>query len=290
MGCCGGFIGKVFSDPVGAIGDVGSWIDDAAHDVGSFVDDAVNDIVPGGWATVAAVVTMNPELAGLDAATAATLDAAATDAALEAASTEALAGWGGVDLATTEAVQAANAADIANAVNAASTATGATGQFGLSVTPGFEFGLNPGSVAGTGINTGALSGMEYLGGAGTLAEGAAGLTADQIATAGALGQVGTNAASGLGYLGGASALPSGTAGITGVTSGMGLNDLLKLAKAGKSLMTPQQQYQISSPEGARLAALVRSGNPFNFSPVTPVQEKQNLTPVYLGQLANLLKG
>ena len=286
MGCCGGIVGKVFNPVVDAAKDVGGGLIDAVKDVGSFVDDAVNDIIPGGWATVAAVATLNPELAGLDAATAATLDAAATDAALETASTEALAGWGGADLATTEAVQNAIAADVAGAANTAGAAAEATGSFGLKPNVGFNFGeLNPNIYNGS-ITANAVP-SPY-----PLTEGMAGLSAEQVANANALGQIGTNAASGLGYLGGAAALPSGTAGITGVTSGgLSASDLLKLAKAGKSLLTPQQQYQISSPDGAKLAALVRSGNPFNFAPVTQIQDtKKEITPVYLGQLANLLKG
>ena len=289
MGCCGGIVGKVFNPVVDAGKDVGSFIDDAVHDVGSFVDDAVNDIIPGGWATLGAAALGAGAVGALGEAAAAEgalLDAAAAEGATAAAEGAAAAE------AATVAESAAAAADIAEAASTAGTAAEATGSFGLNPNVGFNFGeLNP-SVTGTGINTSSLGGMEYLGGAGSLAEGTAGFTADQIATAGSLGQIGTNAASGLGYLGGAASLPSGTAGITGVTTGgLSASDLLKLAKAGKSLLTPEQQYQISSPDGAKLAALVRSGNPFNFAPVTQIQDtKKEITPVYLGQLANLLKG
>lgn len=85
--------------------------------------------------------------------------------------------------------------------------------------------FDPSIVSAPGIDTSTLKGMEYLGGTGSLAEGTAGLTADQLATATALGEVGTNAASGLGYLGGSSSLPAGTAGITGVTGGATLTDV-----------------------------------------------------------------
>ena len=56
------------------VSDVVDTTVDVVSDAGSFIDDTVRDVVPGGWATVAAVVTMNPELVGLEGATAAGTD------------------------------------------------------------------------------------------------------------------------------------------------------------------------------------------------------------------------
>jgi hypothetical protein len=122
--------------------------------------------------------------------------------------------------------------------------TPTTSQFGLNPTiPTGEIGtFNPSITSGYGVNTGAASGIEYLGGAGSLPVGTAGLTAEQIAQAELAGSIGSNASSGLGYLGGAESLPSGTAGITGVTAptSLSLSDIQRGLRLGQALLGGQQ--------------------------------------------------
>jgi len=48
----------VVGDVVEGVGDLGQDVIDVVDDAGHFVDDAVNDVVPGGWATVAAVTAI----------------------------------------------------------------------------------------------------------------------------------------------------------------------------------------------------------------------------------------
>ena len=59
MGCCGGFIGKIFNPVVEVVQDVGNVINDAiiepVGNAAAQVDDAVNENIPGGWVTVGAV-------------------------------------------------------------------------------------------------------------------------------------------------------------------------------------------------------------------------------------------
>ncbi len=215
----GGFIDNVVDAVVDPVKDAGSWI-----------DDKVNEEIPGGWYTVAAATGMYyaPEIAAMaDAAEAAALAEGAT--AAEAAN----AGVAAAEAATAQAT-AATATDYLGSQALGSASTGAVGSGGTGI------GLTT-STAGTGLNASALGGMEYLGGAGTLSAGTAGLTAEQIAQAELAGQVGSNASSGLGYLGGAEALPSGTAGITGVTapSSISIQQALRGANLANTLLGQQ---------------------------------------------------
>lgn len=209
------------SDVVESVGDVVGGAVEAIGDVGSFVDDAVNDVVPGGWATVAAVTaaTMGvPTDFGLG-------EAAAAEAAGTAAATE-------TGLATLpSSVLGADAAFATGSELAAGLETAAP--WGISAgAPAAEFGtFNPATVSGIGADTSSLGGMEWLGGTGSLPVGTAGLSAEQIGNAALAGSVGSNAASGLGYLGGAESLPSGTAGITGVTSTPIMDSLSNIGKS-----------------------------------------------------------
>ena len=290
----------VVSNIVESVGDVVGGAIEAVGELGSAIDDAVNDVVPGGWLTVGAAAGLGA-LGGLgELGAAGTLDAAATDAALEAASQEAMAGWGAGGLTDAAALEAATGV---------ADATGTTSPWGLNASlpssTAAEFGtFNPATIAAPGIDTSSLMGMEYLGGAGSLPVGTAGLTAEQIASAKALGAVGTNAASGLGYLGGAESLPAGTAGITGVTSGSLLDSLYKTLNDNPALAN-QIGKAVSglgggtggvsgtgTGSGAGLAAIVRGNqSPFSFGTQTPVQSTTtNVQPTYLGQLATLLKG
>lgn len=171
-----------------------------------------------------------------------------------------------------------------------------TSPWGISATtPTTELGtLNP-TVGGIGVDTSALSTEPWLGGATTLPEGTAGLTADQIANAGTIGNVGSNAASGLGYLGGSESLPSGTAGITGVTSTPVWDSISnKLSDLTNSLSN--QQPTTSGGNTAYLLAKGLTGgqqetpigynmnkNPFSFTAQQPIQDTTQQ------QLANLLK-
>lgn len=212
--CGGGFIGDALGSVGDFIGDVGGFVGDAVSDTvdvvkdaGSWIDDKVNDEIPGGWGTVAAV-------------TGATYFGMPTEFGFgEAAAGAESSPWllGGSE---------------------------ATSPFGISMGGGGEFGVfNPSTMGGFGIDTSSLGAMDWLGGAGSLAAGTAGLSAAQLANAAMAGQYGSNAASGLGYLGGASSLPSGTAGIQGVSS-TPIWD--KVKKVGESFLDGQQQQQGNS--------------------------------------------
>jgi hypothetical protein len=275
----GGFIGDIVGgavdivgDVVGGVGDVVGDAVDVVKDAGSWVDDKVNEEIPGGWYTVAAATGAYyaPEIAA----------AMGTEAGAAGAATAA---------ETAGAAEAASAAGSGFGLNPAS-----TGGFGLGT-----------STAGTGINTGALGGMEWLGGAGTLAEGTAGLTAGQIANAGMAGSIGSNASSGLGYLGGASSLPTGTAGITGVTSTPILDGITDTAKKTADLLSGGQ------PQSGNTAYLLAKGlsggqesspigynmnqSPFTFTAQQPIQGayNQQTSPLNISDqtknLANLLR-
>ena len=183
--------------------------------------------------------------------------------------------------ANSESVLGADAAFATGSELAAGLETAAP--WGISAgAPAAEFGtFNPATISGIGADTSSLGGMEWLGGAGTLAEGTAGLTAEQIANAGLAGSVGSNAASGLGYLGGAESLPSGTAGITGVTSTPIMDSLTNAAKSTLDALGTGQQG------GSNTAYLLAKGlsggqenmpigysmnkNPFAYTQSTPIQ-------------------
>lgn len=224
-----GGAGDIIGDVVGGVGDAVGDVVDVVKDAGSWIDDKVNDEIPGGWGTVAAI-------------TGATYFGAPAFGA-EAAAAES-SPWllGGSEVAS---------------------------PWGLSTTAG-EFGVfNPSTIGGFGIDTAALGGMEWLGGAGSLAAGTAGLTAAQLANAAMAGNVGSNAASGLGYLGGASSLPSGTAGIQGVSSTPMWD---KVKKVGESFLDSQQQQQGGS--NAYLLAKGLTDNPQDL----PIQQRMNQNP------------
>lgn len=216
----------IVEDVAGAVGDIGSSI-----------DDFVNDVVPFGWYGVAAATGLYyaPEIAAL-------ADAAETAAIAEGATATEAANIGAAAAADAAATTAqAQATDYLGSMALGGAETGAVGT-GATGT-GLSAGTVSGGVTGTGLNTGALGGMEYLGGAGSLLEGTAGLTAEQIAQAQTASQVGSNVASGTGYLGGAEALPSGTAGITGVaeSSPISIQQALRGANLAKNLLGQQPQ-------------------------------------------------
>lgn len=267
----GGGILDVGGDIIEGVGDLGQDVIDVVDDAGHWIDDKVNEEIPGGWGTVAAVTaaTMGvPTDFGLG-------EAAAAEAAGTAAATE-------TGLATLpSSVLGADAAFATGSELAAGLETAAP--WGISAgAPAAEFGtFNPATISGIGADTSALGGMEWLGGAGTLAEGTAGLTAEQIANAGLAGSVGSNAASGLGYLGGAESLPSGTAGITGVTSTPIMDSLSNIGKSALDALGTGQQ---SGSNTAYLLAKGLSGgqenmpigysmnkNPFAYTQSTPIQ-------------------
>jgi hypothetical protein len=259
----GGFIDNIVDAVVDPIKDAGSWI-----------DDKVNEEIPGGWYTVAAATGAYyaPEIAAMaDAAEAAALAEGAT--AAEAAN----AGIAAAEAATASATTA-TAAEIAatdylgsQALGSATTGAVGSGTTGFGLSAGTTTG---GAAAGTGLSTGALTGMEYLGGAGSLSAGTAGLTAEQIAQAELAGQVGSNASSGLGYLGGAEALPSGTAGITGVTapSSISIQQALRGANQLNNLFGQQQQ------PNPFLRQQVRPQGVVDYSPILSLLEQRVKTP------------
>jgi len=236
------FASDLVGGAVDIVSDAVDWVDDTVQDAGHWIDDKVNDEIPGGWGTVAAV-------------TGATYFGVPTEFGFgEAAATES-SPWllGGSE---------------------------ATSPFGISMGGGGEFGVfNPSTMGGFGIDTSSLGAMDWLGGAGSLAAGTAGLTASQLANAAMAGQYGSNAASGLGYLGGASSLPSGTAGIQGVSSTPVWD---KVKKVGESFLDSQQQQQ-----GGNTGMLLAKGlggsqqdiplsynmnqSPFQFTTQLPIQ-------------------
>jgi len=243
-----GWVDKQVSDAVDFVTqDIPNKIEDEiiepTKEFGSSLDDFVNEQIPGGWYTIAAATGayFAPEIAaiGNSAETAALAEGATAAEAAQAGFSAAEAASAGTDYLGSQALGGASTGAVGS---------GTTG-FGLSA--GTASG---GAAAGTGLSTSALGGMEWLGGAGTLAEGTAGLTAEQIAQAQLSGQIGSNASSGLGYLGGAESLPAGTAGITGVTAPttLSLNDVQRALKLGQSLLggqpqvagQPQQQKQV----------------------------------------------
>ena len=236
------FASDLVGGAVDIVSDAVSDTVDFAKDAGSWIDDKINDEIPGGWGTVGLV----------------------GGAAYFGMPTEF--GFG-------EAVGAESSPFLLGGPESAS-------PFGISMGGGSEFGVfNPSTMGGFGLDTSALGGMEWLGGAGSLASGTAGLTAAQLANAAMAGQYGSNAASGLGYLGGASSLPSGTAGIQGVSS-TPIWD--KVKKVGESFLDGQQQQQ-----GNNTSLLLAKGlsgsqqdiplsynmnqNPFQFTTQLPIQ-------------------
>lgn len=149
--------------------------------------------------------------------------------------------------------------------------------FGIQVTPPTtEFGtFNPNITSGIGIDTGAASGIEWLGGTGSLPVGTAALTAEQLATATQLGEVGTNAASGLGYLGGAESLPAGTAGITGVTTPttLSLSDAQRGLRLANTLFGQQPQQQAGLQQRQ-----IRPYGAVDYSPTLSLLQQRATTP------------
>jgi hypothetical protein len=253
MGFFSGITNAV-SDFVGGAVDIVSdavdWVDDTVQDAGHWIDDKVNDEIPGGWGTVAAA-----------AGAAAYFDMFPTEFGFGEA---AAAGAG--DAAASSSPWLLGGSEVAS-------------PWGISTTAGELGVMNPATIGGFGIDTAALGGMEWLGGAGSLAAGTAGLTAAQLANAAMAGQYGSNAASGLGYLGGASSLPSGTAGIQGVSSTPVWD---KVKKVGESFLDSQQQQQ-----GGNTGVLLAKGlggsqqdiplsynmnqSPFQFTTQLPIQ-------------------
>lgn len=252
----GGFVGDivggvadVVGDVVGGVGDVVGDVVDVVKDAGSWIDDKVNEEIPGGWYTIAAVT--GATMGGLP--TTGLESSAGAAGAAETGAAESLAGSG----------------------------------FGLSTAPaGAEFGtFNPATISGIGVDTSSLGGMEWLGGVGSLAEGTAGLTAEQISNAALAGSIGSNASSGLGYLGGAESLPSGIAGITGVTSTPITDSLTNTAKNASDLLGGGQQSGSNIPyllakgltDGQQDAPISYNMNqsPFTFTAQQPIQGAYN---------------
>lgn len=283
------------SDVVDSVSNVVGGAIDTVSNLGSTIDDAVNNYIPGGWWTAGALAT-GGALGGADLLGSAALDEAATNAALDVASTDAMAGWGGAGL--TDAAALENATGIAGAADGASS-------FGINPSSTSSWGLSTTPTA-TGIDTTALNSQPWIGGAGTLDVGTAGLTADQIANAGVIGNVGSNASSGLGYLGGSESLPSGTAGITGVTSTPFLDSITNTF----SNVTPSVGQGLSGGNTAYLLAKGLTGgnqstqigynmnkNPFSFPTQQSIQGSNTTSALpqelqqqnQMASLANLLR-
>jgi len=255
----------------GFIDNIVDTVTDPIKDAGSWIDDKVNEEIPGGWYTVAAATGayFAPEMIAAGNAAEATALAEGATAAEAAAAGEAAATAAGAT--ATEAV----AADYlgSQALGSASTGAVGSGSTGFGLSAGTATG---GAAAGTGLSTGALAGMEYLGGAGSLSAGTAGLTAEQIAQAELAGQIGSNASSGLGYLGGAEALPSGTAGITGVTAPttLSLGDAQRALRLGQSLLG---QPQMPTPQGMQMPQVAPRGM-VDYSPILSLLQQRVSTP------------
>jgi hypothetical protein len=255
----------------GFIDDIVDSVTDPLKDAGSWIDDKVNEEVPMGWLGVAAIA--GGAYFGAEALAAGN---AAEATALSQGATATEAAVAGTTAANATQAAVAGGTDFLGSQALGSAATGAVGSgttgFGLSA--GTAAG---GAAAGTGLNAGALGGMGYLGGAGNLAVGTAGLTAEQIAQAELAGQIGSNASSGLGYLGGAEALPSGTAGITGVTAPMSITpkNAIDALRLGNQLFGQQPQpygglYQ--GRQNQRQAGMV------DYSPTLSLLNQRTSTP------------
>jgi hypothetical protein len=253
----------------GFIDNIVDTVTDPLKDAGSWVDDKVNEEIPGGWYTVAAVTGAYyaPEIAAIGNS--------AEAAAIAEGATAAEAAQAGAAAAEAAAAQAATATATdylgSQALGSATTGAVGSGTTGFGLSAGTATG---GAAAGTGLSTGALAGMEYLGGAGSLSAGTAGLTAEQIAQAELAGQIGSNASSGLGYLGGAEALPSGTAGITGVTAPqtISIQQALRGANQLSNLFGQQQQ------PNPFLRQQVRPQGVVDYSPTLSLLEQRVSTP------------
>ena len=248
-------------------------------------------------APIAAITLMAYGLPGLGELGAATLESAGTDylgsMALGSAETGAV-GTGatgfGINAGAGIGINAGTNAALANALYNYVPETSSS--FGLTPTSTSQVGFNPSITSAPGINTSPLSNMEYLGGTGSLPTGTAGLTAEQLSNATALGKVGTNAASGMGYLGGAESLPAGTAGITGVTEGgLSLSDLNNARRLANLLSNSGQSFANAAFPQTGIGQGYSMPNPF-FTPkeVQTMAETKTNQPVYLGQLAQLLRG
>jgi len=257
----GGFIDNIVDAVVDPVKDAGSWI-----------DDKVNEEIPMGWLGVAALaggayLGAEAIAAGNAAETAALAEGATAAEAASAgasAATATEAAVAGTDFLGSAALGGAETGAVGTGstgfgINAAAPSIGVnagTGSllattpvdsvFGISTTsPAGNFGeFNPNigsgvsGSSGIGIDAGSAANIEYLGGASSLPTGTAGLTAEQLASAG--GALSDAAAtSGLGYLGGAEALPTGTAGITTTVpaeTSLSTTDALRAANTLNSLL------------------------------------------------------
>jgi hypothetical protein len=150
--------------------------------------------------------------------------------------------------------------------------------FGLNPAPSTtEFGtFNPSTVSPPSIDTSSLGSMEYLGGSTTLPVGTAGLTAEQIAASGTIGNVGVNASSGLGYLGGSESLPTGTAGIKGVAAPTSLNlgDIQRGMRLANTLFGQQQQ----APQQGFAPRQIKPAGAVDYSPILSLLQQRASTP------------
>lgn len=275
-------VGDFVGDTVEGVGDsIGAFVEDPLDFVGNVIESIGDDPVKA--AAIVAAAYFAPELLAELGVTqsAAAAEFMAADAANLAAQglsqaqiAQTLSASYGVNATVAANVAAATSnltpqqlssyavenlspvtTDYLGATSLGDAATGAvgSGKTGIGLSAGTASG---GAAAGTGISTGALEGMQYLGGAGTLPIGTAGLTAEQIAAAGEAGKIGSNVESGLGYLGGAESLPSGTAGIQGVTppaGGVTVKDAAKIAEKVSQLV--QSGGQAGPLVGAGIGAL-----------------------------------
>ena len=150
--------------------------------------------------------------------------------------------------------------------------------FGLNPAPSTtEFGtFNPSTVSPPSIDTSSLGSMEYLGGSTTLPAGTAGLTAEQIAASGTIGNVGANASSGLGYLGGSESLPTGTAGIQGVAAPTSLNlgDIQRGMRLANTLFGQQQPI----PQQGFAQRQIKPAGVIDYSPILSLLQQRASTP------------
>lgn len=303
MGCCGGFIGQVFNPVV-----------DVVKDVGSAIDDAVNDVVPGGWATVAAVAAPYaiPELGAAMGATEAAGAAGAAETGLATLPESVLSADAAFATGSELAAPAFAPSELATALSTSAPTTdylgtqalgdATTGAVGSTATPSALGEFNAANISNIGIQTPELSTLGSLGGTAAMDIGTAGLTAEQLANANAAAQIGSNAASGLGYLGGASSLPSGTAGITGVTSPTNWADYSKSLSNIMGGMNPTGLASALYGGQVNIGGtnIPKSNQPaFAYTQQLPIQSSTPSTPTFLGELgeaqtkqklANLLKG
>lgn len=272
------------SNIVGAVGDLVGGAVEAVGDIGSFVDDAVNDVVPGGWATVGA-------------------------AALGFGGLEALGGLGELGEAASLAEGATGLSSLPSSVLSAGDAFatgsqlagGASGLTGLASLPDSvlsaaeAFGTGGGNIA---VDAANLAGASASNTPSWVQQITGGTDFTNVPVGGGFTSLGEQAAnfapydpSSLNALNQAIQASNALNGIpNGITSSTPQVPRVGSSVAGGNTIVPIIASGLSGGQVQTPASPSMNVNPFNFGKTEPVQATQQQNPVYLGQLAQLLRG